>query len=695
MRFFTILSIVVLVVAPKATEYVTPTKASRLQSLPIIDQFDVERLDRSIDPCVNFYQYACNGWMRANPVPAQEAGWGTVTKLQRWNEEGLREILEQAAFGKSRIPVEQKVGDYYAACMDEKQINSLGLAPLSPELARIQGMRRKADLAEEVARLHGMTFAIWEQPAPAYHTALFWFGSGQDFEDGSKVVAIVDQAGLRMPDRDYYIRTDAKSVAIRKQYLEYLKRVFAHIGEKPDRAAYDARAVMEIETEMAKASMDLVRRRDPANLNHRMSLQQLQALMPSFSWPTYLRTVAAPPSSHYLVYNPRFLSHLELLLNRFPLEQWKAYLRAHLADTASPLLSQIFLSENFDFHNRTVRGQAQIEPRRHRCVRYVDRDLSEALGQLYATNFFSIESKQHALHMITALKEAFETDIQQLDWITPSTRQEAEEKLHAIQDEIGYPDHWRDYNGLVITRDDALGNAFRASDFEFHYQLAKIGQPVDRGEWNMTVPTANAYYDTHLNSINFPAGILQSTFFNAALDDAVNYGAIGALMAHEISHGFDDRGSKFDAHGNLRNWWMPEDSKTFKLRTQCIEDEYSKFIAVDGLHVNGKLTRGENTADNGGLRIAFMALLQELAQNKTRRQAIDSFTPEQRFFIAFGQMWCENDTPEWIRYLVETDQHSPAMYRVNGAVSNMPEFYKAFGCAAGKPMVAENACRVW
>ena len=671
------------------------TKVGACQSTPKLERFDANRVDRSVKPCVDFFKYTCNAWIAANPIPPQEVAWGTVSRLERRNEEALRRILEQVSSNPNRSSIEQKIGDYYAACMDEQAIDAKGIAAVASELKRIEALRENSQLAGVLARLHRITFTMSGQSPSGYYTPVFGFASGQDFKDAARVVAIADQGGLGLPDRDYYFRGDPKSVGIRKEYLEYLKKTFGLMGESPDQSSSDALVVMDMETALAKASMDLVKRRDPTNLNHPMSLRELQALTPAFLWKEYLKGIGAPVASHYLVYTPQFFTALQGLLMQRATEDWKAYLRAHLVETVSPLLSRPFVDENFDFYRRKIFGQQQIEPRWHRCVRYIDRDLGEALGQAYVARHFSQENKQRVLRLVGAVENALDSLIHQLDWMTPVTKKEAKAKLSAIERKIGYPEHWRDYTGLLIIRGDAIGNAFRASEFELQRQLAKIDKPLDRREWTMTPPTTNAYYDPHLNSINFPAGILQAPLFDPSADDAANYGAIGALIGHEITHAFDDRGSKFDARGNLRDWWMLEDSREFRQRTQCIADQYSQFVAIEDLHVNGKLTLGENTADNAGLRIALVALLNTLGQNGKTAGKRDGLSAEQRFFISFGQMWCENATREYLRYLVQTDQHSPAMFRVNGAVSNMPEFQKAFACSRDQPMARAKACRVW
>jgi putative endopeptidase len=660
------------------------------------DHFNINEVDRSVDPCVDFYQYTCNKWMAANPIPSDEAAWSHWDKLQIWNEQVLKQILEAASKDDPhRSAVEQKIGDYYSSCMDESGINNKGIAAIKPELDRIVGLKDKSQLAGEIARVHGITFQLAPGSDSGAHTAAFGFASVQDFDNASLVVAQVDQGGLGLPDRDYYLREDAKSVELRQQYLAHVQKTFALLGDGPERAAADAKTVVDMETALAKASMDIVKRRDPANLNHKLTGQELRALTPNFSWDDYLQAVNAPVADHYLVMTPDFYKGLNQLIGSASLDNWKTYLRWHLVADSSPLLSQPFVDENFDFYGRKLFGQQEQRPRWRRCVGYVDRDLGEALGQAYVDRAFAPDEKQRTLKLVHELEASLGTDLQQIDWMSPETKKQALVKLHAIEDKIGYPNHWRDYSSVTITRGDALGDAYRSGEFELHRQLEKIGKPVDRGEWGMTPPTVNAYYDPQLNTINFPAGILQPPFFDKDMDDAINLGAIGMIIGHELTHGFDDQGRKFDPQGNLRDWWTADDAKKFESRAKCVADEYSSFEATPGTKVNGELTLGENTADNGGLRIAFMAMENSQDAKQPANAKAGTLTPEQRFFVSYGQVWCSNMTPEVLRFLASSNPHSPPRARINGVVSNMPEFQKAFSCQKGQPMVRQDACRVW
>lgn len=673
------------------------TKQSGAGSLLDLDHFDLKAVDPSVDPCVDFYQYSCKKWMANNPIPPDQSSWSHGAKLYLWNQNVLRDILEKSsANDPKRTAVDQKIGDYYFSCMDESTANSQGIAALKPELDRIDALHDKSQLAEEIAHLHSITFSLTPPSDSGFSGALFGFASGQDLDDSTKVVAQADQSGLGLPDRDYYFKDDAKSAETRKQYVAHVKKTFELIGENEAKASADADVVMTMETALAKSSMDIVLRRDPANLNHKLSLAQLQALTPSFSWNDYLKAVNAPATDHYLVATPDFYKGVDHLITSTSLEDWKTYLRWNLLRATSRMLSQPFVEENFNFYGKELIGQQQIQPRWRRCSNAVDRDLGEALGQAYVDRTFGAEGKARMLKLVHALQVSLGSDIEQLDWMTPETKKQALVKLSKIEDKIGYPNQWRDYSSLDVVRGDAVGNAFRASQFEFRRQLAKIGKPVDRGEWLMTPPTVNAYYDPQLNTINFPAGFLQPPFFDKNEDDAANFGAIGAIIGHEMTHGFDDEGRKFDAQGNLRDWWTAEDSKEFDRRAKCISDEYSGFEATPGVKVNGNLTLGENTADNGGLRISFGALRNTLAAEGKSLDAMENgFSPAQKFFIAFGQALCSNLTPQRLRMLAQSNPHSPPEFRANGVVSNMPEFQKAFGCKKGQPMVRENACHIW
>ena len=644
----------------------------------------VSSLDKNVDPCVDFYQFACGGWIKNNPIPADHPIWSRFGELAERNRTVLRGILEDAAKATKRTANEQKIGDYYATCVDEDSINKKGIAVLKPEFDRIAALKDKSALPELMAHLHGQGI-----------NGLFGFYSGADFKNAKEVIAQADQGGLSLPDRDYYLKDDAKSVELRKQFSEHVANTFKLLGDAPGKATVEAGAVLAIETALAKGAMDRVARREPENIYHKLSQQDWQALAPSFSFATYLADRGVPAFTALNVASPDFFKALDAELKTVSLDDLKTYLRWHLVHSQVQALPKAFVDEDFNFYGKTLQGTKELQARWKRCVAAADGDLGEALGQVFVEKYYPPEAKARTLKMVNQLEAALHQDISELPWMSEVTKKQALVKLAAIQNKIGYPSKWRDYTALKIVRGDALGNSLRANAFEVHRQLAKIGKPLDKQEWQMTPPTVNAYYDPTENNINFPAGILQPPFYDFKADDALNFGGMGAVIGHELTHGFDDQGALFDPEGNLKNWWTPEDEKAFKERTQCIVDEYDQFVAVDDVHVRGKLTLGENTADNGGLRIAHMALMKSLADSGKQPEKIDGFTPEQRLFIGWGQIWCQNQTDQMARLLAQNNEHSPGKYRANGVVQNMPEFQKAWGCKAGQPMVRENACHVW
>jgi endothelin-converting enzyme/putative endopeptidase len=644
--------------------------------------FDAGAIDRSISPCDNFYQFACGNWVKTNPIPGDQARWGRFDALAENNREVLKKILEEAAKKTNRTPVEQKIGDYYATCMDEKNIESKGIRPMEPDLKRIRSIADKANMAAEVARLQKQGI-----------DAFFQFGSEADFKDASVVIANIDQGGLGLPDRDYYLKTDAKSTELRKQYAAHLQKMFELAGTPAAAAAQKAEAVMRVETALAKGSLELVARRDPAQIYHKEPVAELTKLAPAFNWNRYFTDIDAPKFSNLNISVPSYFQAMNGVLRDSSLDDLKAYLEWHYIHTLAPILPSAFVNEDFNFFSKTLRGTKELRPRWKRCVAMVDADLGEAVGQRYVELTFGKEGKARTLKMVKQIEAAMEKDIQALDWMTPATKQKALEKLHTVANKIGYPDKWRDYSKLHVELNDAVGNSLRSNTFEMYRRLQKIGNPADRTVWGMSPPTVNAYYNPLQNNINFPAGILQPPFYDNKIDDPVNYGAVGSVIGHELTHGFDDEGRQFDAKGNFDEWWTKEDAKAFEERADCIKNEYGNFIAVHDVKLNGKLTLGENTADNGGLRLAYMALMDSLA-GKTLPQ-IDGFTPEQRFFLGFAQLWCNNSTEENARLRALTDPHSPGRYRVNGTVQNMPEFQKAWACKAGQAMVSPKPCRVW
>ncbi|HEY1660131.1 MAG TPA: M13 family metallopeptidase [Candidatus Sulfotelmatobacter sp.] len=665
-----------------------------------LDHFDPNLEDKSINPCDDFYKFACNKWIAANPIPADQVYWSTGSGLELWNDNILRETMEASSKNDpGRMAVHQKIGDYWAACMDESAINAAGVKPLQAELDRIAGLHSKEEITLEIARLHRLFPRAWEQGDNQTNAPFFGFTGQPDYDDASKVVAQIDQGGLSLPNRDYYINTDEKSVQTLKKYHAHIEKMLALAGESESQADADATTVIALETAMAKAQMDNIKRRDPKNINNRMTLAQVQALTPSIQWDAYLKAVNAPSSDHYIVTSPDFFRAEEKLLEQRPLEQWKVYMRWQLLHRAAPYLNKAIEDENFNFFDHTLAGQEEQLPRWRRCVQTADRDLGEALGQAYVDRAFPPENKARTLEMVHAIENAMHNDIETVSWMTPATKAQAIVKLKGIEDKIGYPSHWRDYSSVKITRDSYVDNVEDATTFEFERWVAKISKPVDRSEWTMTPPTINAYYDPQLNTINFPAGILQPPFFDKNKDDAVNYGAIGMVIGHELTHGFDDQGRKFDAKGDLRDWWTAEDAKQYDERGKCISDEYTQEVpeAGPGVKQNGLLTQGEDTADNGGIHLALMALEADLKkQGKSLdEKGPDGWTNLQRFFLGNAYSWCSNVRPEVTRLIVTTNPHSMPIFRIDNVVSNMPEFAQAFDCKAGQKMVRANACRVW
>ena len=648
--------------------------------------FSIVNIDKTVDPCVDFYQYACGNWLKNSEIPADQPEWISFVELEESNKIVLRDILVKASVeGPSRTPVEQKIGDFYSSCMDEKAINAKGITPLKPELDRIAAAKDKAALIDVVARVHLIAA-----------NALFNFYSSPDLHNADSVIAFIDQGGLSLPDRDFYLKDDPKTAEIRKAAVEYATQLFTLAGQTQAQAAASAQTVMRIETALARASMDRTSRRDPKNRDHKMARTDAVAMAPNFYLTQYFIDIGAPNFSDLNVSNPDFFKQVNGVLQATSLEDLKTYVSFKLINATAPWLSQPFVDANFKMQ-QALTGQEKIQDRWKRCVGATDDALGEALGQKYVEETFGPDGKQRMLKMVDALESSLNQDITTLPWMTDATKKQAQIKLEAIRNKIGYPDVWRDYSSLTIVRGDMVGNFLRANEFESKRDIAKIGKPLDRKEWGISPPTVNAFYSGSRNEIVFPAGILQPPFFDKQMDDAVNFGGIGLVIGHELTHGFDDQGRKFDPQGNLRDWWTAEDGQEFEKRASCVADEYSGFTAIDDLKLNGRLTLGENTADNGGARIALMALEQMIAQDKTGKanQKIDGYTPEQRFFLGFGRVWCEKRQPEFSRMLVTVDQHSPGKYRINGVVQNMPEFQKAWGCKDGQPMVAQNACRVW
>lgn len=650
--------------------------------------FDLSQLDRSVDPCVDFYKFACGGWQAKNPLPPDQSRYNRYQEMSERNLAELRGLLEAAGQSGQHSPLERQVGDYYAACMDEAAAEKRAAAPLQPYFKRIAALKDKREMMALVAEL-----SLDGLPA------LFNFSASPDPHNVAMVIADVDQGGLSLPDRDYYLKTDPKSVERRQKFTEYVATMFGLVGESNAQAKSDAEAVLKLETQLAQASMDRVARRDPKNLDHKMSLADFNKLAPNFSLSAYLKAAGAPELSSFNVSAPDFFHQVSGTIESLPLEQWKTYLRWRTMNRMAHTLSSAFVTAHFHFNEEYMRGTKAIQPRWKRCVRSVDQQLGEASGKLFVDKYFGREGKQKIVEIVNNVMAQLEKSIRESDWMSVETKQQAVAKLAKINThKLGFPDHFRDYSSVKVKRDDYPGNFVRANQFESKRDLAKIGRPLDKSEWVMTPPTVNAYYEPQFSEIVLPAGILQSPMFDLAADDGYSYGAIGRVIGHELTHGFDDEGRKFDAQGNLTDWWTPADASAFEERASCIDKQYSGYSPVDDgngkpLYLNGKLTLGENVADNGGLRMAYAAYMESL-KGKERKE-VDGFTPEQRLFLGYAISRCENVTDEMSRQLVVVDPHSPGKFRLIGPIVNMPEFQKAFGCKAGQPMVAENRCKVW
>jgi putative endopeptidase len=644
-------------------------------------------MDTSAKPCQDFYQYATGRWLANNPIPPDRSSWGAGSELYEKNQVVLHDILEAAAKDKSAAAGSsaRKVGDFYRLGMDEAKIEAEGAKPLAAEFARIAALKDTAALQAELARLHRM--AIF----PAFSS-----GAYQDFKDSTRIITWLYQDGLGLPDRDYYFKDDERSKMLRTAYVAHVQKMFELLGDKPEQAAAQAKTVMNFETRLAKVSMNALEQRDSEALYHKLDLAALDKLAPNVAWTRYFAALGLNNPGDINVGQPKLLEEIGVMMTNVPLADWQTYLRWQLAHATAPYLSSAFVNEHFNFYGKTLGGQKELRPRWKRVLAATDELLGEALGQLYVAKNFSPEAKTRAQTMIANLKAALRDRITALDWIGDDTRKQALRKLDAIAVKVGYPDKWRDYSALKIDRPSYVENVLQAREFEFQRNLNKIGRPVDRTEWSMTPPTVDAYYNPNFNEIVFPAGILQPPLFDPNADDAVNYGGIGSVIGHELTHGFDDEGHKFDADGNLKGWWTEADEKNYAARAAIVETQYGEYVGVEDVRLNGKLTLGENIADIGGTRIAFHALQKALAA-APRPANIDGFTPEQRFFLAYAQDWRRNTRPEQLRLMLQTDPHSPPRFRVLGVVANMPEFAQAFNCQAGDPLVrpANAQAHIW
>ena len=645
--------------------------------------YSLSNMDKSCKPCDDFYQFAMGGWMKNNPIPPEYPSWGTFLELRDKNLTAMRTILDastksSAAAGSN----ERKIGDFYSSCMDTTAIDAASLKPISSELSAIDALQDRKGLDQEIARFHRASIP-----------AVFEFSSSPDFKDSEHMIAEADQGGLGMPDRDYYTRDDAHSKELREAYVKHVAKMFELSGDASDKATAEANTVMNIETTLAKASRTKVELRDPEKNYNKLSMAQMQELTPGWSWESYIQAVGAPSLQAANIGQPEFFKEVNRVLDSTPIADWKVYLKWHLLHADATALSDNFVQENFNFYGKTLSGTKEIQPRWKRCVQATNQYLGEALGEVYVSKYFPPEAKAHAKEMVNNLLTALRSDIPTLSWMGPETKQQALAKLQAFTVKIGYPDKWRDYSKYSVQHDAYLANVRAGREFDVARELGKIGKNVDRGEWGMTPPTVNAYYNPTYNEIVFPAGILQPPFYDPKADDAVNYGGMGAVIGHEISHGFDDEGSRFDGKGNLRDWWTKDDRKNFDGRGECIVKQFDGFEVEPGLHQNGKLVLGESIGDLGGLAISYAAYEKSIEGH--RPKDLDGFTPEQRFFLGWAQVWGANMRPEYARLQTNTNEHPLPKFRANGPASNMEAFAKAFGCKKGDAMVRENFCKIW
>jgi putative endopeptidase len=660
------------------------------QSAQTPPPLDPKNIDPSVKPGDDFFQYANGAWIKRTEIPPEYSRWGAFNELIERNNDALHTIAEKALqtpVDPKLAPETQKVGDYYASGMDEKAVEATRTTPLTQEFQKIDAMKDRQDVLKEIAHLHSIGI-----------NAFFSFGSGQDAKDSTHDIAQAVQGGLGMPDRDYYTKQDPDMKDKREKYVAHVTKMLTLLGEPAGKAAEDAKKIMALETKLAEASRTRVELRDPIKNYNKMRVRQLQDLTPDWNWSAYFDAIKLVEAGDINVHQPEFFKAANDLFKTTSLEDWKPYLRWHVINATAPYLSKDFVDEDFDFNQRILRGTQQDKPRWKRVVTSEYDDIGEALGKLYVGFYFPPKAKARALELVNNLKQALADRIKTLDWMDEPTKQEALKKLAAMNVKIGYPDKWLDYSLLQIDRGPFVLNALRAAQFEADRDLQKIGKPVDRTDWGMTPPTVNAYYNPNMNEIVFPAGILQPPFFYANADDAVNYGAIGAVIGHEMTHGFDDQGRQFDAAGNLRDWWSKKSADEYNKRRKAVVDQYSAYEPLPGMHVNGELTQGENIADIGGLKLAYAALQKALDEHPEQRgKKIDGLTPEQRFFLSFAAIWRSKIRDEDQKLRLTTDPHSPAQFRVNGPLANMPEFQKAFKVPDGSAMVrpADERVNIW
>jgi putative endopeptidase len=654
---------------------------------PRVPAFSVGYMDRAIDPAADFYQFADGQWLKDNPVPADKSRWASFSQIAERNWYLIHGILDAAAERSHSLPrhsPRREVGDFYASVMDTNRIEKLGLQPIAGDLQQIDGLRSPQDLFRLLANFHQRGI-----------NGIFDVSFGPDDKNSSVYAVELSQSGLSLPDRDYYLKDSFAGKL--KLYHAHLEKMFSLLGEASGEAATNADTVIALETELARASRTRVELRDPDKNYNKISRDEFAAKTPALLWNVYFKDRKLAPPAYEIVGQPEFFTAVNALVQTHPMADWKIYLRWHLLHASAPYLPAAFEQENFDFYGRTLSGQPEQEPRWKRGAHIVDGNIGEALGQLYVEQYFPPAARARMNELVENLKAVFHDRLERVSWMTDATREKALAKFKRFTQKIGYPDKFRDYSAIEIRRDDLLGNVRRAAISESRREIARVGKTVDRSEWQMTPETVNAYFNPLQNEIVFPAGILQPPFFDITMDDAVNYGGIGVVIGHEMTHGYDDEGRKYDAEGNLNDWWTDADAKAFDARAQRVVDEYSRFEALPGLHVNGKLTLGENLADLGGVHIAYEALERALARDPSQRRTIDGFTPEQRFFISFAQIWRTNIRDAEAQRLITVDPHSPGRFRAYGPLLNVAEFYQAFAIKPGSPMwlPPEQRAEIW
>ena len=671
--------------APPVVATPAPAPAAATTPAPRLKTLDVNAMDPSVQACTDFYEYSDGAWLKQNPIPPDRPRWGTFDELRQRNMDDMRTILERLAADKTATAgsEERKLGDFYGACMDEAGVEAAGIQPIQPELAKIEAIQNASSLRAEIGRLQSLGVSV-----------VFAFGSEPDRKDASQVIAAALQGGLGLPERDYYLKTDEKSVKLRDQYVAHVAKMLELAGSAPGKAAADAKTILALETKLAQASQGNVDIRNPDKTHHPMTVANLSQETPNLQWTSYFQEQGVPAGVTVNVWQPEFFKAANGLLTSEPLPAWKTYLRWHLLHEAAPSLSNKFVDENFAFFGKTLSGTPEIQPRWKRCVTATDTALGMALGKIYVKEHFPPEAKRRADEMVKNLLAALQDDLKTLDWMSPETKKAAAAKASAIVPKIGYPDKWRDYSTLEVSRKDYAGDVLAANHYDWKRDLAKIGKPLDKTEWGMTPPTVNAYYSSSRNEIVFPAGILQPPFFYAEGDDAINYGGIGGVIGHEITHGFDNSGRKFDAQGNQTDWWTADDAKKFDERAKCIIDQFNGYFIEPDIHENGELVQGESIADLGGLTLAYKAYQKSL-EGKPAPKPIEGLSGDQRFFISWGRVWATNHRPEFARLLVATNEHPLGQYRAIGTIMNMPEFAKAFGCGAGSAMIRATRCQIW